>query len=145
MLIKILFSARLIFQILLLTMFLIFFGVPYVQKYLEMNVMVVKNKRHTGGIEAPAITIVARHPNTKQGWTNGQKITNNNKQVEGHCGETSNIGKCISQKTYDQVDAIKAVTIGFDKQEPQMDPKLWTEDFTTARLADHIPLAFLGK
>ena len=35
-------------------------------------------------------------------------------------------------KTFDQADTVKAVTIGFDKQEPQMDPKLWTEDFTNA-------------
>ena len=33
---------------------------------------------------------------------------------------------------FNQVDAIKAVTIGFDKQDPLMDPKLWTEDFTMA-------------
>ena len=36
-----------------------------------------------------------------------------------------------AKKTFDQADAVKAVTIGFDKQEPLMDPKLWTEDFTT--------------
>ena len=39
--------------------------------------------------------------------------------------------KCISQKTFDQADDNKAVKIGFDKQEPLMDPSLWTEDFTT--------------
>ena len=45
-------------QTILGIVFFIFFGLPQLQRFLEKNVMTISTKRNTGGIEAPAVTIV---------------------------------------------------------------------------------------
>ena len=111
--------------------FLIFFGIPYVEKYKEKNVMIVKNTKHTGGIEAPAITIVSRNPQSKQGWKNVPKLSSTQELVHDFCGE-NNVEKCIREKTFGHKEVVKDVTIGFDAQKSVMDLEHWTEDFTSA-------------
>ena len=98
---------------------------------MEHNVMIIKNKRHNGGIVAPAITIVARNPETKRGWKNLNQVQNTNEIMQEYCHTYNNIEKCISESTFNQTEAVKIVTIGFDRQKHLMDPNLWTEDLTT--------------
>ena len=59
---------KILFQIMLFVIFLLFFGLPVIERYQDMEVMVVTSKRTTEGIEAPAITIAAFNPQTKTGW-----------------------------------------------------------------------------
>ena len=49
--------VRLFLQLLLLSIFLYFFGLPAIGKYLKQDVMVVEMNIDTGGIPLPAITI----------------------------------------------------------------------------------------
>ena len=71
---------------------------------MEHNVMVVKNKRDTGGIEAPAITIVARNPDIKKGWKKTVVLRNTNELIKGYCSEYEDIQKCIHENTFDKED-----------------------------------------
>ena len=60
---------RLLFQLALILIFLFFFGLPALKRYLAMEVMVVKTIRESGGkIAAPAISINARNLKTRLGW-----------------------------------------------------------------------------
>ena len=52
---------RVLLQITLLGMFLCFFGVPSVERYLDSKVMVVTEEKDTAGIPAPAVTVFARN------------------------------------------------------------------------------------
>ena len=58
-------SMRPCLQLVLLVIFLHYFGLPAVSRYQKMEVMVVSSRRDTGGIQAPAITIAAGNPH---GW-----------------------------------------------------------------------------
>ena len=125
------FHFRCFFQIFLLTIFLIFFGVPYAQKYLEHNVMVVNHRRQTGGVEAPAITIIARNPHTNQGWKDEGKLLDMSEGIiMGHCMEDTSVEKCIREQTYNKSEVVKTVTMGYTQQIPLMETSYWTEDFT---------------
>ena len=57
----------------LLWLFLYFFGVPAVQKFLDKKVLVVKSRRDTEGTPAPAVTIVVHNDETQSG---GKKRAN---------------------------------------------------------------------
>ena len=52
-------GAHLLLQIVLLALFVKFFGVPSVEKYLAKETIVISSEEQTNGIEAPAITIAA--------------------------------------------------------------------------------------
>ena len=52
-------AAKPSFQLILLTTFLYFFGLPAIETYGKKEVMVVEKKRDTDGIPFPAITIAA--------------------------------------------------------------------------------------
>ena len=128
------FQLRCFFQIFLLTIFLIFFGVPYAQKYLEHNVMVVNHRRQTGGVEAPAITILARNPHTNRGWKDEGKLMDMSEGIlMGHCMEDISVEKCIREQTYNQSEVVNTVTMGFTQQIPVMETRYWTEDFTSQK------------
>ena len=128
------FHFRCFFQIFLLTIFLIFFGVPYAQKYLEHNVMVVNHRRQTGGVEAPAITIIARNPHTKKGWKNEGKLMDMSEGIlMGHCMEDTSVEKCIREETYNKSEVVNTVTMGYNKQIPVMETRYWTEDFPSQK------------
>ena len=49
---------RLLLQILLVTTFLNFFGLPAIKKYQRKEVMVVETSKDTDGIPLPAITLL---------------------------------------------------------------------------------------
>ena len=58
-------------QLVLLAIFLHYFGLPAVSRYQRREVMVVSSRRDTGGIQAPAITIAAMSPEDLSGWKDG--------------------------------------------------------------------------
>ena len=53
---------------LLFVLFMVFFGIPSIQKYQNKETIFLSSKKLTNGIEAPAVTIIAVNNNTKYGW-----------------------------------------------------------------------------
>ena len=76
-------SAKFLLQILLFALFLHFFGIPAVARYQEKKVLVVKSVRDTGGLEAPAVTIIVKRNTTLTGWKTELLVGNN--PVEKFC------------------------------------------------------------
>ena len=60
---NLLFSLNILLEVTLFGLFLIFFGIPSVSKYLAKETIVISSVEETNGIEAPAITIIARQTN----------------------------------------------------------------------------------
>ena len=127
--INLLFLAKLICQIGLLVFFLSFFGIPNVKRYQQGEVMVVSSTKHSGGIFAPTISVMARNHFSRKGWKS-DNITASVDVIEDQCGNASDIQKCIVEGTYQLSDVVKHAHIGFAKNESLMNSTLWREDFT---------------
>ena len=114
-------------QVILLTIFLHFFGLPALQNYREMKVMVISSRKDTGGIQGPAITLSARNPHTKIGWRNNIRGYN---IIESTCKNFTAIEECITKNTFNQSDVFKDVLLGVKTKKSILTQNLWSEDFT---------------
>ena len=125
-------TAKVIIQLLLLVVFAVYFGQPAVERYLAKQVRIETRKSETGGIPAPAVTIVVFSPETRNGWrtqvTDSQDAFN---LIQPHCGEASDIHKCIEDQTFKETEAYKNVLLGFSTQTSLPSSSLATVDFTT--------------
>ena len=63
-------SLKPLLQLSLLTIFLVYFGLPAIQRFGEEKVMVISSRRDTGGIETLAISIATVIQESGQGWKN---------------------------------------------------------------------------
>jgi hypothetical protein len=113
---------------------LLYFGLPSLQRFQAREVMVVTSKRATGGIPAPAITVMPRNPQTNLGWKSTLNFTYPH-LLQPFCGNTSSrstaIHDCLKENTYNRTEAFKDVLLGFATRESLLiDDDLWTEDFT---------------
>ena len=89
--------------------------------------MVVRTKRNTGGIPAPAITVVAREPNFLLGW----KDKFNESDWCQSRKENQTMEECIEEHTFKRHDAIKDVLWGWDSNSIMSNDSVH-EDFTMA-------------
>ena len=115
-------------QLLLFALFLGFFGIPAIQRYQMMKVMVVSSSLDTGGIASPAITVVALNPETMNGWKGDGKSWQQD-ELEKRCKD-DNIVDCIKSETFNISEFSKDVIIGWLTHKsisPRED--LWMEDY----------------
>ena len=89
--------------------------------------MLVRTKRNTGGIPAPAITVVAREPNFLLGW----KDKFNESDWCQSRKENQTMEECIEEHTFKRHDAIKDVLWGWDSNSIMSNDSVH-EDFTMA-------------
>ena len=111
-------GARPALQVILLSTFLFFFGLPAIKTYQKKEVMVVESKRDSNGIPFPAITISA--------WIQEQP---------GKCYDINQsakaIEKCIEENSLTISDLFKGIIRGFDGQlSLNVSKDMWTEDST---------------
>ena len=122
--------AKFLLQILLFGLFLYFFGIPAVERYQEKKVLVVKSVRDTGGLEAPAVTIIVKRNTTHTGWKTGLLVGNN--PVEKFCGPkkrgNSTITACIEKKTFNLSEISNNVYMGVWRYSRPANV-VWSEDF----------------
>ena len=123
------FLAKFICQIGLFVFFLCFFGIPCIKRYQQEEVIVVSATRHSGGILAPTISVVARNSYPRKGWKS-DNITSSVEVIKDQCGDAGDIKKCIIEGTYSLSDMIKHAHIGYETNESLMNESLWQEDFT---------------
>ena len=124
---------RPLLQLALLAIFLSCFGLPDIARYLARQVMVVKGRRDTGGIEAPTISISARNPETKNGWRGNTSMTYDliDANCRGH-NRNESVDQCIEARTYKKKEIFKDVILGFTAKKSFLEQDLFSEDFTTA-------------
>ena len=121
-------GSRLVLQMVLIFIFLYFFGVPAIKQFLAREVMVVKTLRNSWGkIAAPAITINARNPKTLRGWRG------DNRDIEKACLQRNDSVTCIDNGTYNQSDIFNDVLLGYRKKLSLINvTNLWRRDYLRA-------------
>ena len=106
-----LFCLNILLQLSLFVVFLLFFGIPAVRKYLARETIVISSVEETQGIEAPSITIVARQLNAKTptfpalGWktVDENMISILSFNLANHCKE-KDLEACVSNDTFALTD-----------------------------------------
>ena len=141
------FWTNFILQIILFVLFLIFFGVPSVQKYLEKQTIVISSEEQTNGIEAPAITFVAtKKREFSIGWKSVDKDINFKSFVlVDHCQKMSftDMDICYENDTFGRDEFLMSATLGFYKETARSlfhESSMWTEDMTVTYNGRHFTL-----
>ena len=115
-------GAQLLLQIVLLALFVKFFGVPSVEKYLAKETIVISSEEQTNGIEAPAITIAAlRKVCDTLGWKSvRENITFETFAMFNHCQglNFTNMVVCLKNDIIERDKSLKSATIGPLNQQP---------------------------
>ena len=100
-------SLDFILHLFLFVLFLVFFGIPTVHKYLAKETIVISSVEETNGIEAPAITIIARQTNDMGSSLGWKTVDDNMSSIQDfnmvdHCKEIglSNVEACVSKDTF---------------------------------------------
>ena len=122
-------------QLILLFVFLKFFGLDAISRYDEKKTMIVKSKKESGGIEGPALTVLAKHNQTKNGWRQEPRESDGLASFTyNQCNEFEQFGtikSCIENKTFDWKTTVRDIHVGINEFKVSMlDERLWTEDFT---------------
>ena len=122
---------RLIVQFWLLPAFLHCFGLPAWRRYQDKKVLVVTSMLETGGLKAPAVTVIVNRNDTQMGWKS--ELKNTHFFVESYCKDYMVKGQtiidCIEEQTYDQSEILKSVSQGGGIFSKPLKAS-WTEDFT---------------
>ena len=131
-------------------LFLGYFGIPSIEKYLEKQTIIVTSEEQTNGIRAPAVTFSAAK-NSILGWkTLDESIIEDFTTFDlfDHCNSIniSDIDTCVSTDTFQRADFLKTARLGFTEQTIKKDfldessSSFWTEDFTSHYLGTHFTL-----
>ena len=97
--------VRPLLQLALLSIFLVYFGLPAVGKFKERKVMVVESKREVEGIPAPTITVNARDPTTGRGWRGSKNCF----QIPME----ESLESCIKEETFGFTEVVEDVILGY--------------------------------
>ena len=101
-----------------LVLFMVFFGIPSVEKYQRQETIFLSSRKLTNGIEAPAVTFVVLSNTTGYGW---KTKTNQTSSVDGrytntflldHCKEINqtDLETCISNDSFALTDFLTTAT-----------------------------------
>ena len=107
-------------QFILVVLFLMLFGIPSIQKYLDMETIVVHSEEDTNGIEAPAITVFVLKDTgvglINLGWkTSDDTVTSLwSFNMVNHCVKIglTNLATCVSNDTFELSDYLKEAHLG---------------------------------
>ena len=120
--------TKIIFQLGLLCFFVVFFGKPSLEMYLEKQLLTVTSKKDSGKVMRPAITIVAF--NSENGGWSKNVSSQGYEALKTVCGNSEDLEACIEQNTQDLDETILAVKGWGQNGIALTDLKLWSEDFT---------------
>ena len=123
----------------LLVLFMVFFGIPSIQKYQDKETIFLSSEKLTNGIEAPAITIIAVNNNTGYGWKTKNNQTSSavarftHTFLLDHCKEINqtDLETCISEDSFGLTDFLTAATFGMRElasSEGKLNRSSWKED-----------------
>ena len=147
-------ATHLILHVVLFILFLIFFGVPSVKKYLDKETIVIYSEEQTNGIEAPAITLVALRKDKKDssamriGWKSiAENLTPLTFSMFDHCQgmNFTDMNACLKNDTTERDEFLKSARLGFDEENStsfvdKSSSSMWSEDMTATFVGRHFTL-----
>ena len=112
-------GIKIVLQIVLLVIFLVFFGVPAIEQYQRGEVMVIETSKDTDGIQVPSITIVENK---------------DKEELQGSCySRNASVADCMLAKTHNLSYLLKDVMLGYSRREMQnLGKNVVTEDFAVS-------------
>ena len=124
-------------QAILLTLFLLFFGQPAIERYLERKTYVLSDVRPSSGIQSPSLTICPQDKVTGNAWKNGDKIQalknkpNHNSFVNITEVCKGNYTKCVEEETYGLSEIVVKVRKGSGIESRDIEHEInWQESFS---------------
>ena len=139
-------SIELFLYGLLLVLFMVFFGIPSVQQYLNKETIFISSRKYTNGIEAPAVTFIALNSMTGYGW---KSETNQTSSLMGrytmtflldHCKEINqtDLEACVSEDSYEMTDFLTTATFQMiETSFMELNTSSWTADMDTTANGRH--------
>ena len=120
---------------LLFFLFMVFFGVPSIQKYQKQETIFVSSRELTNGIEAPAVTILALDNRTGYGWKSKTNLTSSevgrysSSFLIDHCKEINqtDLNSCIFEDTFRLTDIFISAKFG-NSQTKILNNSSWTSN-----------------
>ena len=117
-------------------LFLVFFGVPSLEKYQRQETISISTRKLTKGIEAPPVTILAFNNNTGYGWKSKTNATGFSDRrfrfsLLDHCNEINqtDLKACISNDTFQLTEVLKTARFGMMKGSSlNLKDSSWTGD-----------------
>ena len=109
--------TKMLFQLVLLIIFVYFFGIPSVKRYINQEVLTVVTVIRPEEVLLPAVTIWAMDP-AASGLEN----------IDEMCGESGDIKACIKERT-PSLSATVHAELGLGLRQSLMAPHHWREDF----------------
>ena len=110
---------------LLLVLFMVFFGIPSIEKYMRKDTIFVTSQDSTNnGIEAPGVSIIALNISTGYGWKSSTNQTNSGMLARysttfilDHCREINqtDLEKCIAVDSFDLTEFMTTATYGLSQ------------------------------
>ena len=126
-------AIKVILQLGLFLIFLIYFGIPAVEKYVKKDTIIVTSEEDTNGIEAPAVTFSSSFFG-KVGWKSAfenTSVTYYNFRIGNHCKGYEDIEGCIKEDSFSFNDFIVGARLGpTSPVDMLMNKTFWTEDVT---------------
>ena len=130
-------SIELFLYGLLLVLFMVFFGIPSVEKYLSKETIFISSRKYTNGIEAPAVTFIALNNITGYAWKSETNQTSSltgrytNTFLLDHCQEINqtDLEACISEDSLGLTDFLTTATFQMiETSYGELNKSSWTED-----------------
>ena len=115
-------NPRLILQLALLIIFLSYFGLPSLWRYLEGEVLTIDSRKETRGVPAPAITFCARSPQTGP-W---REVGGLQKSLE-RCNTSKDVFACMETQAWARKDVVTKAEDG--KKQDMSSSNLWKSQF----------------
>ena len=121
---------------LLFVLFMVFFGVPSIEKYQRKDTIFVTSKVSTNGIEAPAVSIIVLNENG-YGWKANTSQTSsllgryNMAFLLDHCKEINltDVEHCIAKNSFELTDFMTTATFKLSPSTVgELNKTSWTED-----------------
>ena len=113
-------------QVILLIIFIMFFGQPAVMRYMEKKTYVLSDIRPSSGIQTPSLTICPQNKVTGNAWKN----ENNGSFVDLSKLCQNNYTKCIEEETYGLSEMVVNVCQGSNCTSKYLKKKSsWQESF----------------
>ena len=118
-------------QVILLIIFIWYFGFPALERYNENKVIVVTSRKATEGIASPYLTFFVQNPVHKTGWKKRLVGSNGTSVINSYCQglEGEQIYICIRNKTYTFEEGIKDILLGSTARRSLLGDRNWNSDF----------------
>ena len=130
---KVSIGIKVILQLGLFLVFLVFFGIPALEKYVKKDTIVITSEEDTNGIEAPAVTFSSSFFG-KVGWKSvfeNNSVNSYNFRISDHCKDFDDIKGCIEEDTFSFNDYIVGARFGpTSPVDMLMNKTFWSEDLT---------------